>query len=167
MFPVSVREQREAGKVVKRMDQIPRPGDALPRLRLRSLDGKNLDSWSLRQRRALLILQVRSGAPGAGLLTALADCAQELDWLEVSVWVLSREGFEPGLRLPAGWQASVDSVNFAVPDLAALLADRYGVVYAAWAGPDASAADIVQTVRLMSAECPECGGRLWQDLPAP
>jgi hypothetical protein len=63
LFPVSVREQREAGKVVKRMDQIPRPGDALPRLRLRSLDGKNLDSWSLRQRRALLILQCGPARP--------------------------------------------------------------------------------------------------------
>ncbi|BCW98158.1 MAG: hypothetical protein KatS3mg024_0985 [Armatimonadota bacterium] len=142
-------------------------GDVLPRLRFRSRDGREMDSWDLRQRRSLLILAVRPEGPSVQLLRELAAGAPELDWFEVSVWVLAADSAACGIPLPASWNvvSCPQPANLPGNGNAAVLVDRFGVVYAAWKEPDMAAADILQTVSLMAAECPECGGRLWQDLP--
>ncbi len=152
------------------------PGDVLPRIRLHTRQGREADSWALRQRRSLLILRAGPGACGPDLLEALAESAVELEWLEVSVWVLAEPETVPPAALPERWEVSRDgNAGLAVSGEAlrlpaALLADRYGAVYAVWpadGGDGPEPGDILDTVRLMNAECPECGGRLWQDLPGP
>jgi hypothetical protein len=144
-----------------------RAGDVLPRLRLRSQEGQELDSWDLRQRRALLILAARPEEASVSLLRELAAEAAELDWLEVSVWVLTPDDAATAILVPPFWNVvgCHEPTALLGEHTAALLVDRYGVVYAAWKDPGGAAADILQTVRLMVAECPECGGRLWQDPP--
>ncbi len=142
-------------------------GDVLPRLRFCGRDGREMDSWDLRQRRALLILAVCPDKPSVSLLRELAADASELDWLEVSVWVLVPDDATLGMLVPPSWNvvSCHEPATLLGDGTAALLVDRYGVVYAVWKEPGATAADILQTVRLMVAECPECGGRLWQDPP--
>jgi hypothetical protein len=142
-------------------------GDVLPRLRFCGRDGRVMDSWELRQRRALLMLTARPGKSSVSLLRELAADAAELDWLEVSVWVLAPDDAAPGILVPPSWNvvSCHEPATLLGDGTAALLVDRYGVVYAVWKEPGGAAADILQTVRLMVAECPECGGRLWQDPP--
>ena len=155
---------------------LPRTGEQIPYFQIRTLDGQTIDPWQFKQRRNLLVyFPSLDDEPLTAVLQDFGDQCEELQWHEATLLVVLQDRHEQDQALEllpdACYLRCVDSsgevrgkFGLDAHTSAVVLADRFGAVYASWEARGADVMDveeIMSTLKLLEAQCPECGGQGW------
>lgn len=158
----------------------PESGRTILPFTLPDSDGQLVRSWSYRQRRNL-VLFFHHGASCATCRALLHDLARSLEAFRDEEAVI----FPIGPDLPAEAGVLARALSCAFPLLsdpagtiaaqhgieapAVLVADRFGEIWAAWAGgaghelPDVP--EMIRWLEFIEVQCPECGVAEWPPQP--
>lgn len=158
----------------------PGSGRTLRSFTLPDADGRPVSLWSYHQRRNL-VLFFHHGSTCADCRAVLRDLSasraafQDEEAIVLAVGpdppALAKElatSLNPGFPLLCDPSKQVVAKqNLLMPSL--VVADRFGEIWAAWAGGDAhllpNGAEIARWLEFVELQCPECGPAEWPPLP--
>jgi peroxiredoxin len=163
------------------MDAMLTPRQMLPPLVARTAEGRVVRAWDFKQKRNLVVVFLDAAAePARAWLARLSAAAADLAERNATAIVVLAEPVPasladrfPGIVLaadPSGraHRACLGSEAFGPAGLeraGAFVADRYGEIYAAWAGRDVAALPGIEAVLSWLAQielaCEECGAPHW------
>lgn len=157
------------------------PRQMLPPLAARTADGRTVRAWDFKQKRSLVVVFLDpADEPARAWLERLAARAAELAERNATALVIFAEPVPASLAdrfagvILAG-DASGRAHRACLGDdalgprglarTAVFVADRYGEVYAAWAGADAAAlpgiGEVLSWLGQIELACEECGAPHW------
>lgn len=155
-----------------------RRGQRLPVLPLRAPTGETFDLAAWRGRNSLLLVLAAEGERAALLLHDLA--LRHADFKEEETRILGvLHGPEEAAQTVAGQRGlpfpllpdpdaavhrALEAADSSGAYPAVFITDRYGEIYAAWAGPDAeipAAGELLEWARFINIQCEECFPPEW------
>lgn len=155
----------------------------IPPLTARTPAGRTLRAWDFKQKKSLVIAFLHANCARCDAwLGQLAARAGELSERDAVALVVLSETPSPGFGegWPANIQVAADVTGRAQRDflgeaafspagqarVGAFVADRYGELFAQWAGSDDAAlpplADVLAWLAQIQIACEECGSPHWQ-----
>jgi hypothetical protein len=157
------------------------PRQMLPPLVARTAEGRVVRAWDFKQKRNLVVVFLDATAePARAWLARLAAAAAELAERNAAAVVVFAEpmpasladGFsgiilaaDPSGRAHRAYLGAEAFGPAGLEQTGVFVADRYGEIYAAWAGRDAAALPGIEEVLSWLAQiemaCEECGATHW------